>query len=61
MAINIYNDQLCVEHIQISGVSTSSLFLVGDADHLQFASTFDTPPESYIIENVVPIGPVTGG
>ncbi|MDV2583198.1 spore gernimation protein GerPD [Alkalibacillus haloalkaliphilus] len=54
MNVNFVNEQLSVGNIEVTGVSSSSLFLVGDADHLQFTSTFDTPPESYFIESVVP-------
>ncbi|GAA0454774.1 spore gernimation protein GerPD [Alkalibacillus silvisoli] len=54
MNVNFINEHLNVGNIEITGVSSSSLFIVGDADHLQFTSTFDTPPEAYFIESVVP-------
>ncbi len=60
MKVNIYNDELNVQHIDINGVSTSSLFIIGDVEHLQLASRFDTPPESYVFESVFPFGPVSG-
>ncbi|MCJ7840384.1 spore gernimation protein GerPD [Lederbergia sp. NSJ-179] len=55
MNLNVVNRELCVGEIQITGVTTSSLFLVGDADTIQLASTFDTPPESLIIGPFVPL------
>ncbi|RPF52063.1 spore gernimation protein GerPD [Aquisalibacillus elongatus] len=61
MKVNIYNDELNVNYIEVDGVSTSSLFVIGDVEHLQLASRFDTPPEAYIFENVFPFGPVSGG
>lgn len=43
------NENLIVGNINITGVTTSSLFLIGDADSIQLGSIFDTPPESLII------------
>ncbi|MGM8214705.1 spore gernimation protein GerPD [Bacillaceae bacterium W0354] len=60
MKVTIHNDYLNVDHIQITGVSASSLFIVGDTEHLQLASSFDTPPESYIFQNIFPNGTITG-
>ncbi len=55
--LNVVNRELSVDDIQITGVTTSSLFLIGDADSIQLASTFDTPPESLIIGPFVPLSP----
>ncbi|WP_188207097.1 spore gernimation protein GerPD [Alkalibacillus aidingensis] len=60
MNVKFINEQLYVDNIEITGVSSSSLFLIGDANHLQFSSSFDTPPESYYIENIVPVVPFSG-
>jgi spore germination protein PD len=57
MEVNLINRELCVGEINIIGVSSSSLFLVGDADTIQLASTFDTPAESLIIGPFVPFVP----
>lgn len=54
MELNVVNRELSVETIHITAVTTSSLFLIGDADSIQLASTFDTPPESLIIGPFVP-------
>jgi spore germination protein PD len=57
MEVNLINRELCVGEINIIGVSSSSLFLIGDADTIQQASTFDTPAESLIIGPFVPFVP----
>lgn len=57
MELNVVNRELCVNSIQLTGVSASSLFLVGDANTIQLASTFDTPAESLIIGPFVPLTP----
>lgn len=55
MELNVINKELSVGNIEITGVTTSSLFLVGDVNCVQLASTFDTPPESLIIGPFVPL------
>lgn len=55
MNFQVYNRDICVESITITGVSSSSLFMVGDAGTIQLASTFDTPAESLIIGPFVPL------
>jgi spore germination protein PD len=57
MEVNFINRELCVGEVNIIGVSSSSLFLIGDADTIQQASTFDTPAESLIIGPFVPFVP----
>lgn len=57
MNYQVYNRELCVGDIRIIGVSSSSLLLIGDAETIQLASTFDTPAESLIIGPFVPITP----
>lgn len=56
MEHNVINHQLCVGNIHITGVSSSSLFLIGDVQTVQLSSAFDTPPESLII-NPLPLKP----
>jgi len=53
---NVYNRDICVDNIRVIGVASSSLLLVGDAETIQLASTFDTPAESLIIGPFVPLG-----
>ena len=48
MEYNVVNHQLCVGNIKIVGVSSSSLFLIGDVQTIQLSSAFDTPPSSLI-------------
>ncbi|WP_153124834.1 spore gernimation protein GerPD [Peribacillus tepidiphilus] len=57
MELHVTNENLCVGHIQLNSVSSSSLFLVGDANTIQLSSAFDTPPESLIIGPFVPLAP----
>lgn len=57
MNFHVYNRELCVGHIRIIGVTSSSLLMVGDTETIQMSSTFDTPPESLIIGPFVPLAP----
>ena len=57
MNFQVYNRELCVGNIEILGVSSSSLLLVGDTQTIQLASIFDTPAESLIIGPFVPLTP----
>ncbi|MFL6558838.1 MAG: spore gernimation protein GerPD [Bacillus sp. (in: firmicutes)] len=55
MNFQVYNRELFVQNIKITGVSSSSLVMVGDTETIQLASTFDTPAESLIIGPFVPL------
>lgn len=57
MNFQVYNRELCVGNIEVIGVSSSSLLLVGDTQTIQLASIFDTPAESLIIGPFVPLTP----
>jgi spore germination protein PD len=57
MNFEVYNRDLCVGTIRITGVASSSLVMVGDTETIQLASTFDTPAESLIIGPFVPLAP----
>lgn len=57
MDFHVVNGELCVENIEVVGVSASSLFLIGDAQTIQLSSAFDTPPESLIIGPTFPFIP----
>ncbi|WP_088105446.1 spore gernimation protein GerPD [Halalkalibacter urbisdiaboli] len=57
MNFTVVNKNICVENIQITGVASSSIFLVGDTDSIALSSVFDTPPESLIIGPFVPLAP----
>ncbi|MOA19967.1 putative spore germination protein GerPD [compost metagenome] len=50
----VVNEVLSVGQIDILGVSSSSMFQIGDTDHVSLYSMFDTPPESVIIGPVAP-------
>ncbi|WP_226576840.1 spore gernimation protein GerPD [Halobacillus litoralis] len=45
----VHNYGLHVGNIRVTGVSGSSVFLIGDNKTIRLQSFFDTPPESLII------------
>ncbi|MFD2924290.1 spore gernimation protein GerPD [Halobacillus naozhouensis] len=55
MNYTVYNYGLHVGKIDVTGVASSSVFLVGDSETIRLQSFFDTPPESLIIGPFVPI------
>lgn len=57
MNLQVINRELCVDNMDVKAVSSSSLLLIGDANIIQLASTFDTPAESLIIGPFVPLTP----
>ncbi|HYK74694.1 MAG TPA: spore gernimation protein GerPD [Pseudoneobacillus sp.] len=57
MIFQVYNRDICVSTIQVDGVTSSSLLMVGDTQTIQLSSTFDTPAESLIIGPFVPLSP----
>ncbi|APH05971.1 spore gernimation protein GerPD [Bacillus weihaiensis] len=57
MNFTVVNHDLQVGAIKVVGVSSSSVFLVGDTNTISLSSVFDTPPESLIIGPLVPLAP----
>ena len=55
MKYEVHNCGLKVGNIQVTGVSSSSVFLIGDNEHIALSSVFDTPPESLIVGPFVPL------
>ncbi|MCM3567803.1 spore gernimation protein GerPD [Neobacillus mesonae] len=55
MNFEVYNRVLHVENVQITGVASSSVFLIGDVETIQQTAAFDTPAESLIIGPFVPL------
>ncbi len=51
----VYNYGLHVGRIQVTGVSSSSVFLIGDNKTIRLQSFFDTPPEALIVGQNVPL------
>ncbi|WP_163583373.1 spore gernimation protein GerPD [Gracilibacillus saliphilus] len=49
MYYTVNNWNLGVGNISVVGVSSSSLFIVGDSHEIELSSLFDTPPESFIV------------
>ncbi|SDJ87831.1 spore gernimation protein GerPD [Sediminibacillus albus] len=56
MRFEVHNWGVNVDNIQISGISSSSVLLIGDNEEINLQSFFDTPPESYIVGSLVPLG-----
>ena len=56
MNFEVVNRDICIGHINVLGVSSSSVLMVGDTNSIQLTSLFDTPPESLIIGPFVPLG-----
>ena len=54
MNFHVTNCELCVGHIDVTGVSASSMLIIGDTKTVQLSSAFDTPPESLIVGSLVP-------
>ncbi|MBU8907910.1 spore gernimation protein GerPD [Desertibacillus haloalkaliphilus] len=57
MNFTVVNRDISVDNINIIGVSSSAVFLVGDTDYVSLSSAFDTPPESLFIGPFVPLAP----
>lgn len=49
MNIQVTNKMLSVGDVRIIGVSSSSVFLIGDTEQIICSSIFDTPPEPVIV------------
>ncbi|NSL53056.1 spore gernimation protein GerPD [Calidifontibacillus erzurumensis] len=49
MHFTVINHGLSVCNIDITGISISSIFLIGDANTIATTSAFDTPAESLVI------------
>nr|WP_307202347.1 hypothetical protein [Paenibacillus harenae] len=60
MQFKVVNHALTVGQIEILGVSSASMFQIGDTDYVTLNSMFDTPPESVIVGPVAPL-PLPGG
>ncbi|MBM7604142.1 spore germination protein PD [Metabacillus crassostreae] len=57
MNFTVVNKDIQVGAIRVTGVSSSSVFLIGDTNTISLSSVFDTPPESLIIGPLVPLAP----
>ena len=55
MNFTVVNKEISVGQIRIIGVSSSSVFIVGDTEHIACSAIFDTPPESLIVGPLVPL------
>jgi spore germination protein PD len=57
MNIQVENKELHVGSINIVGITSSSVFLIGDTETITCSSAFDTPLESVIRGPFVPLAP----
>lgn len=57
MKMIVENKEIRIGDINIIGVASSSVFLIGDTKVITCSSIFDTPPESLIIGPLVPLAP----
>jgi spore germination protein PD len=60
MILNVVNHGLSVGTIEVKGIASSSVLLIGDCERIGAASIFDTPPESLIVGSetvLVPLAP----
>jgi spore germination protein PD len=57
MNYTVINRDVQVGDIYLTAVTSSSIFLIGDADIINLASAFDTPPESLFVGPFVPLAP----
>lgn len=57
MNFTVVNKDISVGNVKITGVASSSTFIVGDTDQISLSSVFDTPPESLIIGPFAPLAP----
>ncbi|MFD1017797.1 spore gernimation protein GerPD [Thalassobacillus hwangdonensis] len=55
MSFIVHNWGLHVGNIEVTGVTSSSVFLIGDNEQIRLNSYFDTPAESLIIGTYVPL------
>jgi len=55
MDLHVTNKELVVGSIRVTGVASSSVFIVGDTQAINLSSVFDTPPESLIIGPIEPL------
>ncbi|MEX2461448.1 MAG: spore gernimation protein GerPD [Paenibacillaceae bacterium] len=55
MNFTVVNKEISIGDIRIIGVSSSSVFIIGDTEVITCSSIFDTPPESLIIGPLVPL------
>ncbi len=55
LTFKVVNHSLSVGQIELLGVSSASMFQIGDTDYVTLYSIFDTPPESVIVGALAPL------
>lgn len=59
MNFTVVNKDISVGDIRIIGVTSSSVFIIGDSEVITCSAVFNTPPESLIIGPLVPLSSLT--
>ncbi len=52
---HVTNHSLHVGQIELIGVASASMLQVGDTNHVELYSMFDTPPESVVVGPIAPL------
>jgi spore germination protein PD len=56
--MEVVNKQLHIGKIEITGVASSSIVLVGDTEVVTLSSISDTPPEAVTVGPIVPLASI---
>jgi spore germination protein PD len=57
MKMTVVNKRLKVGEIEVGGLGSSSVVLIGDTDIITSSSYFDTPEDSLIFSRQIPVKP----
>ena len=55
MNYQVHNWGMHVGNVDITGITASSVFLIGDNEVIKLNSYYDTPPDAYIVGSLVPL------
>ncbi|RCW51243.1 spore germination protein PD [Paenibacillus prosopidis] len=58
MKMTIVNKSIKIGNLEIKGVGSSSVVLIGDTESITSSSYFDTPADSLIFSPHIPLKPV---
>ena len=57
--LEVTNREIMIGNINVLGVASSSLILVGDTEVVTLSSMLDAPPEAVTLQQPVPLASVT--
>lgn len=55
MKMNVVNKEISVGSVEVIGVASSAVLLIGDTESIVCGARFDTPPEGLIVGPLVPL------